>query len=52
MGPENSWKKEFEQLNRKIDRLSATNENLVSQGIKLSNQVYDGCSHCFGTNQV
>ena len=41
MALEGSWKKEFEQLNRKIDRLSATNEKLVSQGIKLSNQVYD-----------
>ncbi len=37
MVPEDSWKKEFKQLNRKIDRLSVTNEKLVSQGIKLSN---------------
>lgn len=41
MVPEGSWEKEFKQLNRKIDRLSATNEKLVSQGIKLSNQAYE-----------
>lgn len=35
-----SWEKEFKQLNRKIDRLSATNGKLVSQGIKLSDQAH------------
>jgi len=39
MAPEATWKKEFERLNRKIDRLSATNEKLVLQGIKQSSQL-------------
>lgn len=39
MAPEGTWKKEFERLNRKIDRLSATNEKLVLQGIKQSSQL-------------
>ena len=39
MAPEDSWKKEFDALNRKIDRLSATNEKLVLQGIKQSSQL-------------
>lgn len=39
MAPEDAWKKEFERLNRKIDRLSATNEKLVLQGIKQSSQL-------------
>ena len=39
MAPEDTWKKEFERLNRKIDRLSATNEKLVLQGIKQSSQL-------------
>lgn len=39
MAPEDSWKKEFERLNRKIDRLSATNEKLVRQGIKQASQL-------------
>ena len=41
MAPEDSWKKEFQRLNRKIDRLSATNEKLVLQGIKQSSQLSD-----------
>ena len=39
MAPEDTWKKEFERLNRKIDRLSTTNEKLVLQGIKQSSQL-------------
>jgi thiamine biosynthesis lipoprotein ApbE len=39
MAPEATWEKEFERLNRKIDRLSATNEKLVLQGIKQSSQL-------------
>ena len=41
MAPEATWKKEFERLNRKIDRLSATNEKLVLQGIKQSSQLLE-----------
>ena len=39
MKSESSWKKELELLNRKIDRISATNEKLVLQGIKQSSQL-------------
>ena len=39
MKSESSWKKELELLNRKIDRISATNEKLVQQGIKQSSQL-------------
>src|SRR5690554_6227211 len=39
MAPEDTWKKEFERLNLKIDRLSATNEKLVLQGIRQSSQL-------------
>jgi peptidoglycan hydrolase CwlO-like protein len=39
MAPEDTWKKEFERLNHKIDRLVATNEKLVVQGIKQSSQL-------------
>ncbi len=39
MKTESSWKKEFDALNRKIDRISATNEKLVLQGIKQSSQL-------------
>lgn len=38
MAPEDTWKKEFERLNRKIDRLSMTNEKPVLQGIKQSSE--------------
>ncbi|MBG0767952.1 MAG: hypothetical protein H0S77_10150 [Spirochaetaceae bacterium] len=41
MVPEVTWKEEFERLNRKIDRLSATNEKLVLQGIKQSSQLFE-----------
>lgn len=41
MAPEDTWKKEFERLNRKIDRLSMTNEKLVLQGIKQSSEFND-----------
>lgn len=39
MAPNGNWKKEFKALNRKIDRLSATNEKLVSQVGSLSSQL-------------
>lgn len=38
MAPEDTWKKKFDALNRRINRLSATNENLVLHGIKQSSQ--------------
>jgi len=39
MVPNGNWEKEFGTLNRKIDRLSATNGKLVSQVVSLSSQV-------------
>jgi archaellum component FlaC len=39
MAPNGNWEKEFKALNRKIDRLSATNEKLVSQVGSLSSQL-------------